>query len=332
MRQFRAANRAPAKRSRLETARPRRARHHGHVDPVISVEHLAKRYGDVEAVADVSFEVQRGEIFGLLGPNGAGKTTSVECAQGLRTPDSGRVDVLGLDPTTQASVLRQRIGAQLQESSLPQRLRVGEALALFSSFQPSGPTWRSVLRDWGLEAKEKSAFGSLSGGQRQRLLVALALVNEPEVVFLDEMTTGLDPAARRSTWELIDRIRSQGTTVVLVTHFMDEAERLCDRVAVVARGRVVAAGTPAELVAANSDGVTVTFTAPGADVGFLDGLPDVRRVEVDGSRVVVHGGPLVPPHVGKALVDRGIVPADLDVERASLEDVYLRLVGTEDPS
>jgi ABC-2 type transport system ATP-binding protein len=301
------------------------------VDPVIAVEHLAKRYGDLRAVADVSFEVRRGEIFGLLGPNGAGKTTSVECVQGLRTPDAGRVDVLGLDPTTQASALRERTGAQLQESSLPQRLRVGEALALFSSFQPGGPPWRSVMREWGLDGKEKAAFGSLSGGQRQRILVALALVNDPEVVFLDEMTTGLDPAARRSTWELIERIRSRGTTVVLVTHFMDEAERLCDRLAVVAHGQVVATGTPAELVAAHSDGVAVTFTTTETDLAFLEALPGVRRVEVSGTRVSVRGGPQVPPHVGKALVDRGIVPVDMDVERASLEDVYLRLVETEGP-
>ena len=302
------------------------------MDEVIVVDHLAKRYGDLQAVADVSFAVRRGEIFGLLGPNGAGKTTSVECVQGLRTPDAGRVDVLGLDPVHQASALRERIGAQLQESSLPQRLRVGEALALFSSFQGGGPPWRSVMHDWGLEAKEKAAFGSLSGGQRQRLLVALALVNDPQVVFLDEMTTGLDPAARRSTWELVERIRARGTTVVLVTHFMDEAERLCDRLAVVAAGRVVATGTPAELVAADSDGVTVTFTAAGVDVGFLDAVPGVRRVEVVGDRVSVHGGGQVPPYVGKALVDRGITPDDMDVVRPSLEDVYLRLVDGEGAS
>ncbi len=302
------------------------------MDAVIVVEHLAKRYGDLQAVADVSFEVHAGEIFGILGPNGAGKTTSVECVQGLRTADAGRVEVLGLDPAAQASALRARIGAQLQESSLPQRLRVGEALALFSSFQTGGPSWRSVMHDWGLDAKEKAPFGSLSGGQRQRLLVALALVNDPEVVFLDEMTTGLDPAARRSTWELVERIRSRGTTLVLVTHFMDEAERLCDRLAVVTAGRVVAMGTPAELVAAHSDGVTVTFTAGAADLGFLDSVPGVRHVEVVGDRVLVHGGPAVPPHVGKALVDRGIAPTDMNVERASLEDVYLRLVEKEGPS
>ncbi len=299
---------------------------------VIIVEHLAKGYGDLQAVADVSFEVQEGEIFGILGPNGAGKTTSIECVQGLRTPDAGRVEVLGLDPAAQAPALRARIGAQLQESSLPQRLRVGEALALFASFQPGGPPWRSVMHDWGLDAKEKAPFGSLSGGQRQRLLVALALVNDPEVVFLDEMTTGLDPAARRSTWELVERIRSRGTTLVLVTHFMDEAERLCDRLAVVAAGRVVAMGTPAELVADHCDGVTVTFTGGSADLDLLDAVAGVRHVEVAGDRVRVRGGPTMPPHLGKALVDRGIVPVDMDIERASLEDVYLRLVRQAEPT
>ena len=292
---------------------------------VIVVDHLAKRYGDLQAVADVSFEVRQGEIFGLLGPNGAGKTTSPSSAsRGCARPDAGRVDVLGLDPVHQASALRERIGAQLQESSLPQRLRVGEALALFSSFQGGGPPWRSVMHDWGLEAKEKAAFGSLSGGQRQRLLVALALVNDPQVVFLDEMTTGLDPAARRSTWELVERIRARGTTVVLVTHFMDEAERLCDRLAVVVAGRVVATGTPAELVAADSDGVTVTFTAagvgrrlprcrPGRAPGRGGGRPGVGARRPDGAAARREGarrpGHHARRHGRRAALARGRLPA-----------------------
>ena len=300
--------------------------------PVITVDSLSKWYGDLHAVVDVSFEVHEGEIFGLLGPNGAGKTTSVECIQGLRRPDGGRVRVLGLDPRTQAPELRTIIGSQLQESSLPPRLRVGEALELFSSFQPGGPPWRAVMEDWGLEGKVRASFGSLSGGQRQRLLVAVALVNDPRVVFLDEMTTGLDPAARRSTWDLIERVRATGTTVVLVTHFMDEAERLCDRLAVINKGVLVASGTPAELVAGSSDGVTVTFTAGGADVSYLGSLPGVRRVETQGARVRLYGEPSVTPHVGKALVDHGLVPPDMDVRRPSLEDVYLGLVGQESAS
>jgi ABC-2 type transport system ATP-binding protein len=298
--------------------------------PVVEVAGLSKRYGDLQAVADVSFEVHAGEIFGLLGPNGAGKTTSVECVQGLRHPDAGHVQVLGLDPRTEASRLRSLIGAQLQESSLPQRIRVGEALELFSSFHRGGPSWRRVMEEWGLTSKVKASFGSLSGGQRQRLLVALALVNAPQVVFLDEMTTGLDPAARRATWDLIERIRSSGTTVVLVTHFMDEAYRLCDRLAVVNRGRVVATGSPSELVAAHSDGVAITFTAPNRDPGFLTSLPGVSSIERQGATVVVHGEPGVVPHVGKALLDHGLEPPDMYVVRPSLEDVYLRLVDESD--
>ncbi len=300
---------------------------------VITVEHLAKRYDDLQAVADVSFEVHEGEIFGLLGPNGAGKTTTVECVQGLRHPDSGGVSVLGLDPRTDARALRTRIGSQLQESSLPHRIRVAEALALFSSFHAEGPPWRTVMEQWGLAEKARAAFGSLSGGQRQRLLVALALVNDPQVVFLDEMTTGLDPAARRATWDLVEQVRAGGATVVLVTHFMDEAMRLCDRLAVVDRGRVVAAGTPVELVESNTDGVTVTFTT-GHDrpdvieaLRRLSGVTDVVRA---GERVTVRGEPAVVAPLGQVLVDHGMAPADIEVVRPSLEDVYLRLVSTEE--
>lgn len=303
---------------------------------VITCERLAKRYGELQAVADVSFDVHEGEIFGLLGPNGAGKTTTVECVQGLRDPDSGQVSVLGLDPRTQSSALRSRIGSQLQESSLPNRLRVGEALALFSSFHSQGPPWRTVMSQWGLEAKAGASFGSLSGGQRQRLLVALALVNDPQVVFLDEMTTGLDPAARRATWDLVEQIRARGTTVVLVTHLMDEAMRLCDRLAVVDRGTVVAAGSPRELVEAHTDGITVTFTVPDAQPGApsvaetlraVAGVTDVRR---EGLRVEVRGSPDVVAPLGKALVDEGVIPTDMDVVRPTLEDVYLRLVSDKD--
>jgi ABC-2 type transport system ATP-binding protein len=295
--------------------------------PVITVEHLAKRYGDLKAVDDVSFEVLEGEIFGLLGPNGAGKTTTVECVQGLRHQDAGDVHVLGLDPRTQARELRSRIGSQLQESSLPHRMKVAEALALFSSFQDSGPPWRQVMGQWGLAEKARAPFGSLSGGQRQRLLVALALVNDPRVVFLDEMTTGLDPGARRATWDLIDRIRDAGTTVVLVTHFMDEAARLCDRLAVVDRGRIVACGTPQGLVAAHQDGVTVRFSAPGDSWDHLRAIDGVQQVHVHGGRVEVRGAPGVVAPVGKALVDRGILPDDMEVVRPTLEDVYLDLVA-----
>jgi ABC-2 type transport system ATP-binding protein len=299
------------------------------VDAVVSVQNLAKHYGGLTAVTDVSFSVAEGEIFGLLGPNGAGKTTSVECVQGLRHADSGRIRVLGLDPRSEVERLRPLIGSQLQESALPHRLRVAEALDLFSSLQPGGPPWREVMDDWGLTAKARSAFGSLSGGQRQRLLVALAVVNAPKVVFLDEMTTGLDPAARRATWELIERIRDGGTTVVLVTHFMDEAERLCDRLAVVNAGRVVASGTPSQLVAAHSAEVTVRFSTP-EPVDSLASVAGVASVERRGDAVTVRGRPDIVARIGRALSEAGVEPDDMDVVRPSLEDVYLRLVEQED--
>ncbi|QWF80404.1 ABC transporter ATP-binding protein [Amycolatopsis sp. CA-230715] len=216
--------------------------------PLIEVRNLHKRYRDHVAVDDVSFTVERGEIFGLLGTNGAGKTTTVECVQGLRTPDSGTISVLGLDPRTDHAALRQRLGSQLQESQLPEKIRVSEALDLFASFyaDPEDPGY--LMDQFGLRDKANSYFGTLSGGQKQRLSIALALVGRPEVAVLDELTTGLDPHARRDTWKVIESVRDTGVTLVLVTHFMDEAERLCDRVAVLDAGRIVATGTPLELM------------------------------------------------------------------------------------
>ena len=217
--------------------------------PVIEVEHLSKRYGSIVAIEDLSFEVEKGEIFGILGPNGAGKTTAVECLEGLREPNGGRIRVLDLDPQRQSHELRRRIGCQLQESALPDRIKVWEALDLFSAGAQVGTDWRALMDQWGLAGRERASFASLSGGQRQRLLVALALVNDPEVVFLDELTQGLDPAARRVAWDLIREIRERGATVMLVTNYMDEAEQLCDRLAIVNRGRMVALDTPQGLIA-----------------------------------------------------------------------------------
>jgi ABC-2 type transport system ATP-binding protein len=215
--------------------------------PVIDVRHLYKRYGDTVAVDDVSFSVQPGEIFGILGPNGAGKTTTVECVEGLRAPDGGTISVLGLDPRRDRAELTQRVGVQLQDSQLPDRLRVAEALELNSAFYRTPADWRSLLEVLGLAAKARTPYGKLSGGQKQRLSIALALVGNPQVAVLDELTTGLDPQARRDTWELIEGVRDRGVTIVLVTHFMEEAERLCDRVALIDTGRVVAVDTPATL-------------------------------------------------------------------------------------
>jgi ABC-2 type transport system ATP-binding protein len=296
--------------------------------PAIVVNGLRKTYGPVVAVDDVSFEVAEGEIFGLLGPNGAGKTTTVECVQGLRSADSGELRVLGLDPATQEAELRRCIGSQLQQSALPDRLRVWEALDLFAAFSPSPVDWRPIQAAWGLEPISRRAFGNLSGGQRQRLLIALALINEPRVVFLDEMTTGLDPAARRSTWELIREVRDRGCTIVLVTHFMEEAERLCDRVAIVDAGRIVATGSPQGLIAAEPAGVRVQFSA-AADVNlaFLAAVSGVATLRRDGEAVEVDGSGPVLALVAAALVEHGIVPCDLRVERPTLEDVFLRLTG-----
>ncbi len=295
--------------------------------PVIEVEHLRKTYGATVAVDDVSFDVAEGEIFGLLGRNGAGKTTTVECLQGLRHLDSGSAHVLGLDPQTETQALRRQIGCQLQESALPDRMRVWEALDLFSSFVPDRTTdWQVLLDQWGLSQKRKAAFTTLSGGQRQRLLVALALVNDPELVFLlDEMTTVLDRAARRETWGLIREIRDRGTTVVLVTHFMDEAEQLCDRVAIVDRGRIIALDSPQGLIAQHAKSIRVTFSTDQTDLEWLEQLPNVEGVTRHGQRVEVTGSGPVLARVAAALVEHGIVPADLRVDQPTLEDVFLML-------
>jgi ABC-2 type transport system ATP-binding protein len=223
----------------------------------IEVTQLSKRYRDRFAVRDVSFTVAEGEIFGIVGPNGAGKTTTAECIEGLRRPDGGTVRVLGLDPWSDRAQVRRLVGIQLQETALPDRLRVGEAVELYRSFYPDPADGAALLAEMGLTGQRRTPYGKLSGGQKQRLSVALALIGNPRVAVLDELTTGLDPQARRDTWQLIRAVRERGVTVLLVTHFMDEAERLCDRLAVIADGRLVAVDTPAALIAAHSgDGRT----------------------------------------------------------------------------
>ncbi|MCU0259726.1 MAG: ABC transporter ATP-binding protein [Ilumatobacteraceae bacterium] len=293
----------------------------------LDVRHLRKCYGSVVAVEDVSFGVRQGEIFGILGPNGSGKTTTVECLQGLRRADAGEIDVLGLDPRTEAGRLRQRIGAQLQESALPDRIKVWEALHFFSSLAPGGPDWRDVMERWDLGGLRNRAFSTLSGGQQQRLLVALAVVNGPELVFLDEMTTGLDPSSRRVVWQLVRDLRDQGTTVVMVTHFMDEAEHLCDRIAVIHGGRVAALGTTAELIAEFAGRSEVTFSTDLADIDFVRHVDGVATVEQDGTRVIVRGTGPVLARVAAALVAHGDAPIDLEIRRGSLEDAFLAITG-----
>jgi ABC-2 type transport system ATP-binding protein len=295
---------------------------------IIEVSHLRKTYGATVAVEDVSLTVQQGEIFGIVGPNGAGKTTTVESIMGLRKPDGGTVRVLNMDPQMEADDLRQRLGIQLQEASLPDYLKVWEALDLFSSFYKRTVSWEPLLEQWGLADKRNTRFKNLSGGQKQRLFIALALLNDPEVVFLDELTTGLDPQARRTTWEMVRTIRDQGKTVILVTHFMDEAEELADRVAIIDQGRLVALDTPQVLIEGLQAGSSVRFSGVnGFDAAMLKDVEGVTAVTQDNQHVIVHGnGPLLA-RVAVALSQHDITPTDLHVEQANLEDVFLALTG-----
>ncbi|MEV1071851.1 ABC transporter ATP-binding protein [Micromonospora parva] len=296
--------------------------------PVIEVTRLHKRYGDLVAVDEVSFVVEAGEIFGVLGPNGAGKTTTVECVAGLRVPDGGGVSVLGLDPRRDAAQLRQRVGVQLQESQLPDQLRVAEALEMYASFyrDPADPA--ELIERLGLGAKRNTAYKKLSGGQKQRLSIALALVGNPEIAILDELTTGLDPQARRDTWSLIEQVRSSGVTIVLVTHFMEEAERLCDRIAVIDRGRVVALDTPAGLVASVAPEQRVRFRpSVPIDDRLLTDLPEVSAVQRTGSQVVVTGTGELLHAVTSVLARNQIVAADLRLEQSTLDDAFVELTG-----
>lgn len=294
---------------------------------VIEVKNIRKVYGNTVAVDDISFNVRQGEIFCIVGPNGAGKSTTVESVIGLRQPDKGTVKVLGLDPNRDND-LRQRIGIQLQHANIPERIKVWETLDLFSSFYKKTVSWEKLLEDWGLTEKRNAAFGNLSGGQKQRLFIALALLNDPDVVFLDELTTGLDPQARRATWEQVAAIREKGKTVVLVTHFMEEAEALADRVAIIDNGRIIAIDTPATLINDLQAGSRVRFTNPnGFDAQTLSNVEGATQVEQQGQQVIVHGnGPLLA-RIANALAQHNITPTDLHVEQANLEDVFLAHTG-----
>jgi ABC-2 type transport system ATP-binding protein len=277
--------------------------------------------------------VEQGEIFGILGPNGAGKTTTVECIEGLRTPDRGQITVLGLDPRRDRAELTQRLGVQLQDSQLPERLRVGEALELYSSFYRAPADWRMLLEVLGLTAQQGTRYGKLSGGQRQRLSIALALVGNPQVAVLDELTTGLDPQARRDTWALIEDIRRQGVTILLVSHFMEEAERLCDRVAMIEAGRVAAIGSPAGLAGRLGGEQRIHFRPSGPlDGRLLASLPEVTSVTRTGDTVVVTGTADALMAVTSALASRGITAHELRVEQPSLEDAFVAVTGGARPS
>jgi ABC-2 type transport system ATP-binding protein len=296
--------------------------------PAVEITHLRKAYRNVVAVDDVSLSVAEGEIFGILGPNGAGKTTTVECAIGLRAPDTGTIRLLGLDPQADRDAVHQVTGVQLQASALPARLRVGEILDMYQSFYRHPADVDELTEALGLAAKRRAYYGSLSGGQRQRLSVALALIGRPKIAVLDEMTTGLDPQARRDAWDLIEGVRNRGVTILLVTHFMEEAERLCDRVALIDSGRVAALDTPAGLTARASGGKQVRFwpSAPFDD-RLLLGLPEVAGVERDGRHVTVTVSGELVNAVILALAAAGVTAHDVQLDSSSLEDAFVRLTG-----
>jgi len=298
---------------------------------VIEAHNLIKKYGTTLAVDGVGFDVQAGEVFGMVGPNGAGKTTTIECLEGLRRADSGQVRILGLDPLTQREAIAERIGVQLQESNLPARLKTGEALELFGAFYVEPAATADLLERLGLSEKRAAPVSKLSGGQRQRLFIALALVNRPEIVFFDELTTGLDPQARRAMWALVGEIRDQGCTVFLTTHSMEEAERLCDRVAILDRGRIVALDTPQGLIRSLGVENRLVFTVPAGQVlPDLAGLAGVERVEVNGERVLVSGrGRRFTSTVVGALEEAELQFLDLRTEQPNLEDVFLALTGRQ---
>jgi ABC-2 type transport system ATP-binding protein len=296
---------------------------------VVRVSGIRKTYGPTVAVDDVSFDVDEGEIFGLIGPNGAGKTTTMECIEGLRTPDRGTISVLALDPVRDVYKLQERIGVQLQAAQLQKRIKVWEAVDLWASLYPKAVDGRRLLEQLGLSEKRNAWFMTLSGGQKQRLFIALALINDPEVVFLDELTTGLDPQARRAIWDLVRGIRERGKTVVLTTHLMEEAERLCDRVAIIEHGRIVDIDTPGRLVSRHCPERTVTLATddPGAEA-HLRAIPRVDAVTRRDSQFTILGrGDDLVTEVIHCLSENRIRVTDFRTELPTLEDVFLKLTG-----
>jgi ABC-2 type transport system ATP-binding protein len=298
----------------------------------VTVRNLRKVYDGRTVVDGIDLDVQVGEIVGLIGANGAGKTTTVECIQGITRPDSGTLRVFDHDPLTEVSKVRALIGSQLQEASLPDRLRVEEAVRLFATGAPARSD--ALLEQFGLAARRRSAFASLSGGERQRLFLVLALLNRPRLVILDELTQGLDPAARRGVWAAVDQLRRDGISVLLVTHELDEAEVLCDRVIAMRSGRILDSGAPSELIDRYGRRATISFTLQPQHLSSLDWrrIKGVSDVNVDASRVTVHGDRRCIAHVGAALVSAGTVPADLTVSVPNLEDALVDLLERTDAS
>jgi ABC-2 type transport system ATP-binding protein len=297
--------------------------------PAIRVSAIRKAYGRTVAVDDVSFDVQSGEIFGLIGPNGAGKTTTMECVEGLRTPDRGEISVLGLHPARDVYLLQERIGVQLQQAQLQKRIKVREAVALWASLYRHPADGNRLIEQLGLSDKRNAWFMTLSGGQKQRLFIALALINDPELVFLDELTTGLDPQARRAIWELVREIRHRGKTVLLTTHLMEEAERLCDRVAIIDHGRIIDVGTPAELVRRHCPEQTVILATDDSSAAErLGALPNVDTVTREGVVVTVKGrAPDLVTQVIGCVAAHQMHVTEFRTELPTLEDVFLRVTG-----
>ena len=305
-------------------------------DPALSIKGLRKAFADVVAVDDIDLEIMRGECFGLLGPNGAGKTTTIEICEGLTAPDAGTVSLLGLNWQRAAHELRQRIGVQLQETQFPEKLTVEETLRLFRSFYRRGMSVEDVIGLAQLEEKCRSRVGTLSGGQKQRLAMACSLVGDPELLFLDEPTTGLDPQARRHLWDLVDHLRNAGRTIILTTHYMDEAERLCDRVAIMDHGRIISLGTPQQLIASVGGDHIVEFavTTQDPNTNPLDGvvltaIPGIQSHRVDAGLHQLSVGELhtTVPRIFSALAEMGLHPSEFRTHSATLEDVFVRLTG-----
>jgi ABC-2 type transport system ATP-binding protein len=295
---------------------------------VIQVAALRKSYGRMVAVDDVSFDVQAGEIFGLIGPNGAGKTTTLECVEGLRTADRGTISVLGLDPRRDARALQAHIGVQLQEAQLQKRITVREAAAFWAALYGAGAAGDRLIEQLGLREKRNAWFMTLSGGQKQRLFIALALINDPDVVFLDELTTGLDPQARRAIWDLVRGIRQRGKTVLLTTHLMEEAERLCDRVAIIDHGRIVDIGAPVELVRRHCPDRAVVVATDHVPSAEIFRASQIDSATWNGGQVTIRGrGEDLVTQVIQCLAEHRVRVTDFRTEAPTLEDVFLRLTG-----
>ena len=303
---------------------------HQEREPAVVVDGLRKTYGDKVAVDEISLRVETGEIFGILGPNGAGKSTTVESIAGLRVGDKGRIRVHGIDPWTDRTALTEVLGVQLQESKLQDKITVREALELWSAFYPDPEPWASLADQLGLGDHLDQRFKNLSGGQQQRLSIALALVGRPRIVILDELTTGLDPRARREVWKMVEDIRARGVTILLVTHFMEEAQSLCDRVAVVDRGRIRALDTPAALIDRASTATVTTFepSAP-VDLEALRTLPGVASARSENGTVTIEGAESTALAVVRALTDQDVVPGRLRVQAGTLDSAYLDLTEDE---